>query len=112
MSDKLNPLKEENLISVLTPEEEAEQEILKQDDAVEFILKDLALVGEPIIWSALESAKLNKRVTTVIDYYELKDKEDKIIGYQAWDRTKHITSAGESVSETRAGVIGSRRRGE
>ena len=96
----------------LTPEEEAEQEILKQDDAVEIILKDLTLVGEPIVWSALESAKLGKRVTTVTDYCELKNEKNEVIGHQAWNRTKHITNAGESVSQTRVGVIGSRKRGE
>lgn len=94
----------------LTPEEQAERDILAQSDAVELVMREAQGIGT-IVWTAVESAKLGKRVTTVQHYVELMDGAE-LIGRQGAGSQKRVGKAGVNVAERVAQVTGKRKRGE
>lgn len=94
----------------LTPEEQLERDILAQPDAVEWMYRQAGGIGT-IVWTAVESATLGKRITTVQHYVELYD-GDTLIGRQGAGSERHITDAGVSVPITELIIVGSRQRGE
>lgn len=94
----------------LSPEEQLQQSIMEQPDACEWMYRQAGGIGT-IVWTAVESATIGKRVTTVQHYVELWD-GDTLIGRQGAGVERHITEAGASVPITELVIVGRRERGE
>ena len=94
----------------LSAEEQQERDILAQPDAVEWMYRQAGGIGT-IVWTAVESAALGRRVTSVLHYVELYD-GDTLIGRQGAGSEKRVTGAGVAVPITELVIVGSRQRGE
>lgn len=95
----------------LAVEEQLERDILAQTDAKELTLRDAQGIGN-IIWTAVESAALGKRVTSIPQYVEILEADGSLVGRSEQGREKVVTDAGVSVEVSELVIVGTRRRGE